>query len=135
MRYIQSANAFHFYVEQLNGHLMWHAFQPYLKEEQLKLTYKKELWPLLAMGINGKGYPFSFVPRGFPNNTQIEGKSKVKEVCPSYLTREELLTKSAELMIVPEKEALKLRPLLIQLIKILPKTEVPKNQRIVFWFT
>ena len=123
----------HVWVERLEG------FQWAFEKKRPDVSYDRNLWGLLMMGHDGISYPFSFGIRGFPpvvsddiSAIQAEMGSLIKEA--SYLTRAELLKKSAELMISPDQDALKVRRLLLNLISTLPEhSGDPAGQRIVFW--
>jgi hypothetical protein len=90
------------------------------------------------MGM-GTSFPFSFGQRGFPKVSAPETMDRyllaTDTHTASYLTRDELQQKQAELLIMHDERALKVRPHLIDLIKALPAHDGnPKHQRIVFWF-
>lgn len=108
--------------------------------EMLPLTTitKKPLMGLLIMGSTPPTFPYSFGERGFPQNASRE----VTEVYLEYtearyasaLTRDDLEAKVGELMILPDQQALSVRPLLVDLVRMLPDFHGdPKHQRIVFW--
>jgi hypothetical protein len=94
---------------------------------------------LLCMGAGGYSFPFSFGQRGFPKVCAPETIDRfllaTDTHTASFLTRDDLQRKQAELLIMHDEKALKVRPHLIELIKALPAHDGnPKHQRIVFWF-
>ncbi len=113
-----------------------------MEHHRIDLPRNDELNGLLCMGVSNKAYPFSWGARGLPQvlSSGLEGIIDKLTMPPmiigwSYLTREELLTRSAKLLIHPDKQARQVRPALIELIKKLPEWDGdPKHQRIVFWF-
>jgi hypothetical protein len=140
------------YVETLNQAKQWvadnrHTFeiatadgnQPWPEMLPNYQARNEALAGLLCMGASKLSYPFSFAQRSFPQNASAEvtavflENTQVKAV--SYLARQELESKGAALMILPDQRALTAKPHLDALIQELP--EPPTNrahQRIVFWF-
>jgi hypothetical protein len=148
-------NKIHCYSESLDKNMKWQADNRHTFE--MATAVGNDPWPemlptyddfnpslngLLLMGANRNSPPFAFAARKFPSKASIEVKRLYTEehsgdkYLASYLTRAELESKTAELLIINNDKALAVRPHLIDLIKKLPKTSVEeKNQRIVFWFT
>jgi hypothetical protein len=117
---------------------MTRAFQ-WKAGEQVNAPGKHELAGLLCMGAGGRSFPFSWGQRGFPKMCAQETMNKYLTATDahiaSFLTRDDLQQKQAELFIMHDEDALKIRPYLIELIKALPAHDGnPKHQRIVFWF-
>ena len=120
------------YMENMNKAHQWEHVDP------LVPLHSTRLEPLLTMGRGS--YPFSFCAKGMPTRMSISDEvfSKWSDtnypVSEGYLTLAQLIAKTAELMISPEKEALSSRKLLILLIKAMGDTPTnPKHQRIVYW--
>lgn len=128
--------AIHFVVEEMTSNLEW---MPVYLPVTLSLTDSPVLAGLLAMGAANLSYPFSFACKGIPNNAAESTKRKLFENeqarYVSYLTRQQLMDKSTELMILPESEALRVRPKLTEFINRLPAHIEPSKVRVVFWFT
>lgn len=113
------------------------------KRARLKYLYKSTsnvLTGLLAMGVDGHAFPFSFAQRGMPQcvSNQIHEVFNAyveKTTGHSWITRDELIRKGNELMIIDEPDALAARAELLPLIQALPEHKGdPKDQRVVLWF-
>jgi hypothetical protein len=142
----------HCFSETLNPPLQWQADNRHTFEmatapgnapwPEMVPTYSEQkpaLYGLLVMGVQ-TAYPFSFGGRGFPKNASREVEKMFLDATdahnPSYLFREDLEGKMGELMILPNQQALALRPILADFLQALPAFHGnPKHQRIVFWFT
>lgn len=115
----------------------------HMKRARLKYLFKSVsgvLSGVLAMGVGGHAYPFSFAQRGMPQCVSVEIQAvfnayKEKTTGHSWVTRDELVRKVNELMIIDEPDALEARAELLPLIQALPEHKGdPKDQRVVLWF-
>ena len=124
----------HCYVEILDTDTFEWQF-----EDSYDLHRNYPLFGLLAMGVR-VAYPFSFGIRGIPRQCSAMVRHEWESWrgaghSPSYLTRAELFAKSAELLLLPDKEALEIRGDLLEFLEILGDFKgKPEHQRIVFWF-
>ena len=125
------------YVESMDSSFKW-----VMDALQLVPQPAGMLEELLVMKRGSK--PFSFPERGLPAEDVLsegvarrvkESNARHTQRHASWLTREDLIKKSAELLITPEANALKVRSALIGLIQSMGTlTENPRHQRLVFWF-
>ena len=132
----------HCFVETLDG-CNWTAVKNG-RNTRLKKVLSQVVTPMLqgvlAMGMGGRSFPFSFGARGAPpvmsheiKKVMADNLHRIKGI--SHLTRAELEHKAVELLISPHESALSVRKKLNDFIKFIPVWEGdPEHQRIVFWF-
>ena len=126
---------FEMYIERLDRKWSWQ-----IEPDQLAIGTKvpATLNQLLYMGPSSP--PYAFCERGMPVKGNLSPQAEVvfsaveNPVHCSWVTRADLIKKSAELFVIPDADARKWRVHLINFIKTLPKWEGdPAHQRIVYW--
>lgn len=127
--------AFTMYIEVLNRRWQWELAMGQLAAGT---PINRNMNLLLHMGPNSP--PFAFCGKGVPKrgnlSPQLEAIFSTVENprFESYLTREELQTKAAQLFLISDIDAGKYRTVLSQFITKLPAhTGDPAHQRIVYW--
>jgi hypothetical protein len=126
---------FEYYVETMNRKYRWIM---YPDQPAVGSLMPLALTPLMAMT---RGAPaFAFCGKGAPSlsNRSPELEKILADghwlIHSNWLTRSDLIKKSAELFLIGDVEAQKYRLPLINLIKRLPTFDTdPGHQRIVYW--
>ena len=117
-------------------------FQPHGRPS-MEAAYRKrdyDLFGLLAAGVRGRLFPSSWAQRGIPQNLSIPVERLYhyagdRGFFPSYLFRDELMSKHSMLLLSNDATDLRLRELLGYLLRNLPPPPSNlKHQRLVFWF-